>query len=108
MNATPAAVTRNVLAATPNSRNTYRPAICDRLAITMTSAAMIPQPPIQPVRGPKALAAQVKVMPQSGSARFSSRNANAMHSIGRNDTTSVPGLCTPTMATTSPRVAAML
>src|SRR5260370_40486922 len=31
-----------------------------------------------------------------------------MQSIGRNDTTSVPGLCTPTMATIRPSVAAML
>ena len=31
-----------------------------------------------------------------------------MHSIGRNDTTSVPGLCTPTTATMRPSVAAML
>ena len=38
----------------------------------MTSAAMIPQPPSQPVRVPNARAAQVKVVPQSGSALFSS------------------------------------
>ncbi len=38
----------------------------------MTSAAMMPQPPIQPIRVPKALAAQVKVVPQSGIALFSS------------------------------------
>src|SRR5579862_9762596 len=31
-----------------------------------------------------------------------------MHSIGRNDATSVPGLCTPTTATMRPSVAAML
>ena len=31
-----------------------------------------------------------------------------MHSIGRNDTISVPGLCTPTTATIRPSVAAML
>ena len=56
----------------PNSRNTYWPATCARLAITSTSAAMMPQPPAQPVRGPNALAAQVNVVPQSGSALFSS------------------------------------
>jgi hypothetical protein len=50
----------------------------------------------------------VNVVPQSGSTLFSSRNAYAMASIGRNETIIVPGLCTPTMATTSPRVAAML
>ena len=53
--------------------NEYEPAICARLAITMMSAAMMPQPPIQPVRGPNARAAQVNVVPQSGSALFSSR-----------------------------------
>src|SRR5580700_4761423 len=31
-----------------------------------------------------------------------------MHSIGRNETMSVPGLCTPTTATMRPSVAAML
>src|SRR6476646_10403723 len=31
-----------------------------------------------------------------------------MHSSGRNDTISVPGLCTPTTATIRPSVAAML
>ena len=56
----------------PNSRNTYWPATWARLAITKMSAATIPQPPAQPVRGPKARAAQVKVVPQSGSALFSS------------------------------------
>ena len=38
----------------------------------MTSAAMMPQPPIQPIRVPKARAAQVNVVPQSGSALLSS------------------------------------
>ena len=38
----------------------------------MTSAAMIPQPPIHPVLVPNARAAQVKVVPQSGSALLSS------------------------------------
>ena len=44
-----------------------------RLAITMTSAATMPQPPIHPVLGPKARLAQVKVVPASGSASLSSR-----------------------------------
>ena len=48
------------------------PAIAARLAITMTSAAMIPHPPIQPISGPNARDAQVKVVPQSGSALLSS------------------------------------
>jgi hypothetical protein len=38
----------------------------------MMSAAMMPQPPIHPARAPNARAAQVNVVPQSGSALFSS------------------------------------
>ena len=55
-----------------NSRNPYWPATWARLAMTSTSATMIPQPPAQPVFGPNARVAQVKVVPQSGSALFSS------------------------------------
>ena len=40
--------------------------------MTMTSAMMMPQPPIQPIRVPNARVAQVNVVPQSGSALFSS------------------------------------
>ncbi len=111
MKTTPHAVTGNVCAARPSaptSSSAYRPAICARLAITTTSAAMMPQPPSQPAHGPNARVVQVNVVPQSGSALFSSLNAYAMQSIGRNETISVPGLCTPTMATMRPRVAAML
>ena len=39
--------------------------------MTITSAAMMPQPPIHPAHGPKARVAQVNVVPQSGSALFS-------------------------------------
>ena len=39
--------------------------------MTMTSATMMPQPPSQPA-GPNARAAQVNVVPQSGSALLSS------------------------------------
>ena len=56
----------------PNSRNTYWLATWARLAMTSTSAATIPQPPAQPLRGPNARVAQVNVVPQSGSALFSS------------------------------------
>ena len=56
----------------PNNRNTYCPAIWARLAMTRMSAATIPHPPNHPVLGPKARVAQVKVVPQSGSALFSS------------------------------------
>ena len=38
--------------------------------MTRTSAATMPQPPAQPSRGLKARVAQVKVVPQSGSALF--------------------------------------
>ena len=55
-----------------NSRNPYWPATWARLAMTSTSATMMAQPPAQPVRGPNARDAQVKVVPQSGSALFSS------------------------------------
>ncbi len=53
----------------PTKVNEYEPAICARFAITMTSATMIPQPPIQPVIGPNALVAHVKVVPQSARPR---------------------------------------
>ena len=39
--------------------------------MTITSAAMMPHPPIHPVLGPNALVAQVKVVPQSGIGLFS-------------------------------------
>ena len=39
--------------------------------MTMTSAATMPQPPIHPTLGPKALVPQVKVVPQSGMALLS-------------------------------------
>src|SRR5580693_8529849 len=56
MNATPTTVTQTAPAdPAPTSSRKYRPAIWARLAITMMSAAMIPQPPSQPVRGPQAL-----------------------------------------------------
>ncbi len=57
----------------PNSRKTYALATWARLAMTIMSAAMMPQPPHQPVRGPNVRVAQVKVVPQSGSALFISR-----------------------------------
>ena len=39
----------------------------------MIVAAISPQPPIQPIQGPKAREAQVKEVPASGMALFSSR-----------------------------------
>ena len=55
-----------------NRKKMYWPATWARLAMTSTSATTIAQPPNQPVFGPNALVAQVKVVPQSGSALFSS------------------------------------
>ena len=52
------------------SRKTYWPATWARLAMTSTSAATIAHPPYQPAFGPNARVAQVKVVPQSGSALF--------------------------------------
>ncbi len=73
----PASSTQPLVALLPmplalNSRNTYCPATCARLAMTRMSAARMPQPPAQPARGPNARVAHVNVVPQSGSALFSS------------------------------------
>ena len=74
---TPASSTQPLVGLLPmpsalNSRNTYWPATWARLAMTRMSAATMPQPPAQPVFGPNARVAQVNVVPQSGSALFSS------------------------------------
>src|SRR3954447_4991964 len=79
----------------------------------MTSAAMIPHPPSHPVTGPNARVAQVNVVPQSGSARFSSWYATAMRYIGTNASRMIAGALTPARmapppATTNPRLAARL
>src|SRR3954470_10325350 len=70
---TPTSVTASVESAAlcqPTSRNEYRPAICARLAMTMTSQTTTAQPPIQPTDGPSARVAHENVVPQSGSARL--------------------------------------
>ena len=77
IHSTPTSSTQGLVASepmplAPTSRNTYCPATCARLAMTRMSAAMMPHPPAQPVRGPNARVAQVNVVPQSGSALFSS------------------------------------
>jgi len=56
----------------PNSRKQYWLATWARLAMTSTSAATMAQPPAQPIPGRNARVAQVNVVPQSGSALFSS------------------------------------
>ncbi len=75
--AIPTSSTQPLLGSVPmplalNSRKTYCPATWARLAMTSTSAATMAHPPSQPVLGPKARTPQVKVVPQSGSALFSS------------------------------------
>jgi len=77
MNSTPTKRTHGLVAFCPmplalNRRKTYCPVTWARLAMTRTSEAMIPHPPSQPVVGPKVRVPQVNVVPQSGSALFSS------------------------------------
>ncbi len=72
---TPATVDHSVLSASessPTRVKEYLPAIAARFAMTMMSAMMMPHPPSHPARVPNARAAQVKVVPQSGSALLSS------------------------------------
>jgi hypothetical protein len=57
----------------PTRMNRYLPAISDSVAITITSAAKMAKPVVQPRRGPSARVTQAKLVPQSGSARFSAR-----------------------------------
>ncbi len=76
-----------------------------RLDSTRIVAATNPQPAIQPTHGPKARAAQVKEVPESGISRFSSRYPKATRSIGMNPTRMIAGTCTPTSDTVGPRAA---
>ncbi len=70
---------------------------------------MVPQPPrYHPVRGPSARAAQVKLVPQSGSARFISLFAQEEKNIGMKASGTSSRVCGPTRATTNPSVAARL
>ena len=89
-------------------KNTYCPATWARLAMTRTSAARTPQPPAQPVFGPNARDAQMNVVPQSGSALFSSLKPIEHSSIGTNASTATSGDFSPTAATTKNSVAARL
>src|SRR6266704_7021482 len=84
-----------------NSRNTYWLATWARLAITSTSAATIAQPPAQPVLGPNARVAQVNVVPQSGSALFSSLYPIEVSSIGMKASTDTAGAWRATAPTTN-------
>ncbi|MDF3049787.1 MAG: hypothetical protein K0R87_1425 [Pseudonocardia sp.] len=65
---------------------------------------MAVQPPIQPTQGPKARPAQVKVVPQSGSALFSSLYATAIRTIGTKATSMTAGAFSPTSTTSTPRL----
>ncbi|MCW2936123.1 MAG: hypothetical protein JWM19_7085 [Actinomycetia bacterium] len=60
------------------------------------------------MRGPSARAAQVKLDPQSGSARFISLFAHDEKNMGMKARGTSSSVCGPTMATTNPRVAARL
>ena len=57
----------------------------------MVVAVTSPQPPIQPIMGPKARVDQVKEVPLSGSTAFSSRYPRATSSIGRKPTMKTAG-----------------
>ena len=79
----------------PKSRNLYWPLTWARLAMTRTSAAMMPQPPSQPTHGLKVRVAQVNVVPQSGSALLSSLYPMETKSMGTNASTTMIGESTP-------------
>ena len=91
-----------------NKKNTYCPATWARLAMTRTSAATTAQPPAQPVLGPNARVDQMKVVPQSGSALFSSLKPIEQSSMGTNASSATSGDFNPTAATTKNSVAARL
>ena len=110
---TPTSSTQTLDALSPmplalNRSKTYCPAIWARLAMTMMSAASTPQPPIQPTRGVKALVAQVKVAPQSGSALFICWKAMEMKNMGTKARMVTIGAWSPMATTTKPSVAARL
>ena len=91
-----------------NKKNTYCPATWARLAMTRMSAATVAQPPAQPIAGPNARVPQMNVVPQSGSALFSSLKPIEHSSIGTNASTAISGDFSPTAATTKNSVAARL
>src|ERR1700735_2846383 len=89
-------------------KNKYSPATWARLPLTRMSAATVAQPPDQPTEGPNARVPQMKVVPQSGSALFSSLKPIEHSSIGTNASTATSGALSPTAATTKNSVAARL
>jgi hypothetical protein len=83
IHATPTSRTQPLAGSAPmpsalNKKNTY--ATWARLAMTSMSATMIAQPPAHPDRGPNARVAQVKVVPQSGSALPANGSGTRMRS----------------------------
>ena len=76
--------------------------------MTSTSAATTPHPPNHPVFGPNARAAQMNVVPQSGSDLFSSLKPIEHSSIGTNASTATSGDFSRTATATKYSVAARL
>src|SRR3954453_14152866 len=66
----------------PNSSSVYLPEMADWLVMASSWAIVTTQPDIQPTLLPNARGAQVKLVPQSASAEFSSRNASATNITG--------------------------
>ena len=91
-----------------NRKKRYCPATWARLPMTRMSAATVAQPPAQPIDGPNARVPQMNVVPQSGSALFSSLKPIEHSSIGTNASTATSGDFSPTAATTKNSVAARL
>src|SRR5689334_2004595 len=84
------------------------PAICARLASTITWAMIAPQPDIQPTCGPNARAPHVKLVPQSGMRELSARYAYEIKKIGMKASSMTSGAFTPTSEETRPMDAARL
>src|ERR1700756_3126468 len=104
----PEALAPIVLSGPWNKKNPPGPAPGRRLPMTRTSAATVAQPPAQPSAGPNARVDQMNVVPQSGSALFSSLKPIEHSSIGTNASTATSGDFSPTAATTKNSVAARL
>ena len=76
-------------------------ATCASAAVAMNVATCGTQPPKnQPANGPSAREIHTNTPPQSGMARFRSRNANAVNRIGTKPSRKAAGVCTPTAPTT--------
>ena len=76
-------------------------ATCASAAVAMKVAICGTQPPKNhPAMGPSAREIQTNTLPQSGMARFRSRNANAVNRIGTKPSRKAAGVCTPTAPTT--------